>query len=321
MSLREYYILRTKKRNIKFYVAHCKKITNRGEEMKGIILAGGAGTRLYPITKALSKQALPVYDKPMIYYPLAVLMMANIREILIISTPRDIITFKELLGDGSEIGLDISYAVQNKPRGLAEAFIIGEAFIGKECVSLVLGDNIFYGQELSSVLEEASHMEEGAIIFGYPIDHPEEFGIVEFDEKFNVISIEEKPKIPKSHYAVPGLYFYDHEVVSIAKNVKPSSRGEIEITSINNEYLTRGKLKVELLKKGIAWLDTGTYKALLKAANFVETVQTTQKIYIGSLEEIAYKKGYINSQQLLKLIDRMAGTDYKKHLISVAKEV
>ncbi|MEW8962220.1 glucose-1-phosphate thymidylyltransferase RfbA [Paraclostridium dentum] len=287
--------------------------------MKGIILAGGSGTRLYPITKSVSKQSLPIYDKPMIYYPMSVLMLSGIRDILIISTPRDINTFKELFGNGSELGLNIEYAVQEKPNGLAEAFIIGEEFIGNDKVALVLGDNIFYGYGFSERLQNAVEREE-ATIFGYHVVDPQAFGVVEFDKEYNVLSIEEKPKEPKSNYAVPGLYFYDNDVVDIAKNVKPSDRGELEITSINNEYLRRGKLKVELLGRGMAWLDTGTYRGLLDACNYVEAVQTRQGLYIACLEEIAYRKGYINKQQLLKLAQPLMKTEYGQYLLKVSME-
>lgn len=287
--------------------------------MKGIILAGGSGTRLHPVTIAVSKQILPIYDKPMIYYPLSVLMLAGIRDILIISTPRDINCFKELFGDGSKIGVNFSYAVQEQPRGLADAFLVGEEFIGKDKVALVLGDNVFYGYGFSERLKMASER-EGATIFGYHVSNPREFGVVEFDSKGNVISIEEKPEKPKSNYAVPGLYFYDNNVVEIAKNLKPSPRGELEITAVNNEYLRHGKLKVELFGRGMAWLDTGTHRGLLDAANFVEAVQTRQGLYVACIEEIAYRRGFIDKKQLLSLAEPLAKIDYGKYLIRVAEE-
>ena len=287
--------------------------------MKGIILAGGSGTRLYPITKSTSKQALPIYDKPMIYYPMSVLMLAGIRDILIISTPRDVSVFEELFGNGNNLGLNIQYAIQEKPNGLAEAFIIGEEFIGNDKVALVLGDNIFYGYGFSERLKNAVDREE-ATIFGYHVSDPQAFGVVEFDTDFNVLSIEEKPKKPKSNYAVPGLYFYDNAVVEIAKNVKPSERGELEITSVNNEYLKRGKLKVELFGRGMAWLDTGTHKGLLEASNYVEAVQTRQGLYIACLEEIAYRKGYIDKDKLLKLAKPLMKTEYGQYLVKIANE-
>lgn len=287
--------------------------------MKGIVLAGGSGKRLYPITKSVSKQALSIYDKPMIYYPMSVLMLAGIKDILIISTPRDISTFEELFGSGSELGLNIQYAIQQQPNGLAEAFIIGEEFIGNDKVALVLGDNIFYGYGFSERLKNAVERDE-ATIFGYHVSDPTAFGVVEFDKEFNVLSIEEKPKVPKSNYAVPGLYFYDNDVVEIAKNVKPSERGELEITSVNNEYLRRGKLKVELFGRGMAWLDTGTHKGLLEASNFVEAVQTRQGLYIACLEEIAYRKGYINKEQLLELAKPLMKTEYGQYLVKISKE-
>lgn len=288
--------------------------------MKGIILAGGLGTRLYPATKAISKQIIPLYDKPMIYYPLSVLMLAGIKEILIISTLRDIVIFKELLGDKSKIGLKLQYAVQEYPRGLADAFIIGEEFIGNDKVALVLGDNFFYGYGFPDILKKVAAREEGATIFGYQISNPTEFGIVEFDENNNIISIEEKPEKPKSNYAVPGLYFYDNNVVDIAKNIKSSARGELEITAVNNEYLRRGNLRVELLGRGFAWLDTGTHKNLLNAANFVETIQSRQGLCIACIEAIAYRNGFINRDQLLKLAEPFMKIEYGKYLLQVADE-
>ena len=287
--------------------------------MKGIILAGGSGTRLYPITKSTSKQALPIYDKPMIYYPMSVLMLAGIRDILIISTPRDVSVFEELFGNGNDLGLNIQYVIQEQPNGLAEAFIIGEEFIGNDKVALVLGDNIFYGYGFSERLKNAVEREE-ATIFGYHVSDPQAFGVVEFDTDFNVLSIEEKPDVPKSNYVVPGLYFYDNDVVEIAKNVKPSERGELEITSVNNEYLRRGKLKVELFGRGMAWLDTGTHKGLLEASNYVEAVQTRQGLYIACLEEIAYRKGYIDKEQLLELAKPLMKTEYGQYLVKIANE-
>lgn len=287
--------------------------------MKGIVLAGGSGTRLYPSTIACSKQILTVYDKPMIYYPMSTLMLAEIRDILIISTPRDISGFKELFEDGNHLGLNISYAVQEKPNGLAEAFIIGERFIDNDNVALVLGDNIFYGYGFTGRLKSAVSRKSGATIFGYHVSDPENFGVVDFDSDGNVLSIEEKPKNPKSHYAVPGLYFYDNNVVDIAKGVKPSARGELEITSVNNEYLNRGQLKVELFGRGMAWLDTGTHNAMLNAANFVETVQTRQGLYISCLEEIAYNNGFIDKEQLLIQAKRFEKTDYGEYLYKIAE--
>ena len=287
--------------------------------MKGIILAGGSGTRLYPITQSVSKQALPIYDKPMIYYPMSVLMLAGIKDILIISTPRDLPMFKELFGNGNHLGLNIEYAVQEQPNGLAEAFIIGEDFIGDDKVALVLGDNIFYGYGFSERLQNAVEREE-ATIFGYHVVDPQAFGVVEFDKDFNVLSIEEKPEVPKSNYAVPGLYFYDNEVVEIAKNVEPSERGELEITAVNNEYLRRGKLKVELFGRGMAWLDTGTHKGLLEASNYVEAVQTRQGLYIACLEEIAYRQGWISKDEVRKLAGPLMKTEYGKYLIDIIEE-
>lgn len=286
--------------------------------MKGIILAGGSGTRLYPMTYAVSKQMLPIYDKPMIYYPLSTLMLAGIKDILLISTKRDIAMFEELLKDGHQLGISLQYAVQEQPRGLAEAFIIGEKFIGSDKVALVLGDNIFYGRSFSEILRSAVEEEEGATIFGYYVKNPKAYGVVEFADDFTVLSIEEKPDIPKSNYAVPGLYFYDNSVIEIAKNVKPSKRGELEITSINNEYLRREKLKVKLLGRGFAWLDTGTPDALLDAADFVAAFQKRQGLYISCIEEIAYKRGFITADQLLRLAEPIEKTDYGQYLIDIA---
>lgn len=286
--------------------------------MKGIILAGGSGTRLYPLTKAISKQIMPVYDKPMIYYPLSTLMLAGIQEVLIISTPRDLPVFQELLEDGSQLGMRFAYAEQKEPRGLADAFIIGEEFIGEEAVALVLGDNIFYGQSFSRVLREVAARESGATIFGYYVRDPREYGVVEFDANGMALSIEEKPEHPKSNYAVPGLYFYDNDVVEIAANVKPSARGEIEITSINNEYLRRGMLRVETLGRGFAWLDTGSHDMLLDAADFVAAFQKRQGLYISCIEEIAYKRGFISKEQLLKLAEPLMKTAYGQYMVEVA---
>lgn len=288
--------------------------------MKGIILAGGRGTRLYPMTVAVSKQLLPVYDKPMIYYPLSMLLLAGINEILIISTPEDTPLYERLLGDGSRIGVSITYKVQDSPRGLADAFILGADFIGDDSVCLILGDNIFYGQNMTGILKNAIKELNGATVFGYPVKNPKESGVVEFDENHNVISIEEKPEKPKSNFIVPGLYFYDNLVVEIAKNVKPSARGEIEITSVNNAYLEMGKLKVSLLGRGIAWLDTGTPEGLLKAAEYVEAVQSRQGYFVSCIEEIAWRQGFITTEQLLELGIELKTTDYGKYIISLAEE-
>ena len=288
--------------------------------MKGIILAGGKGTRLYPMTKVISKQLLPIYDKPLIYYPLSILMLAGIREVLIISTPEDTPMYEKLLGDGERIGISISYKVQETPRGLADAFILGEEFIGDDSVCLILGDNVFYGQDMTRVLRKAMENKTGATIFGYPVKDPRAFGVVEFDKERNVLSIEEKPKNPKSNYAVPGLYFYDNRVVEIAKNVKPSARGEIEITSVNNAYLQMGELKVTLLGRGMAWLDTGTPDGMLKAAEFVEAVQDRQGFYVSCIEEIAWRRGFIDTERLLSIGEELKMTDYGQYLISLAKE-
>ena len=288
--------------------------------MKGIILAGGSGTRLHPLTRSVSKQILPVYDKPMIYYPLSVLMLAGIKEILVISTPRDIDCFKELLGDGSKVGLRMEYAVQEKPNGLAEAFIIGEKFIRKDNVALVLGDNIFFGQGFSPKVQKAASLEKGAEIFGYLVKDPREYGVVEFDKDKNVLSLEEKPEKPKSKYAIPGLYFYDNTVVEKAKNLKPSKRGELEITDLNKLYLAEGNLKVNLLGRGFAWLDTGTHKNLLHASNFIETIQDRQGNYVACIEEIAYKNGWITKEELIKLAEPLLKTEYGKYLMEISEE-
>lgn len=287
--------------------------------MKGIILAGGAGTRLYPITKTISKQMLPIYDKPMIYYPLSVLMLAGIRDILIISTERDLPIYKELFGDGSQLGIRFRYKVQKEPRGLAEAFIIGEEFIGDESVCLVLGDNIFYGTGLIDALKRAKNRKEGATIFGYYVSNPTEFGVVEFGENNNVLSLEEKPEKPKSNYAIPGLYFYDNSVIKIAKNVLPSNRGELEITSVNNEYLDQGKLNVEIFGRGTAWLDTGTHKGLLDASNFVEAIQSRQGLYVACIEEIAFRMGFIDKNKLIHAAEPLLKTEYGKYLVRIAE--
>ena len=288
--------------------------------MKGIILAGGKGTRLYPMTKVVSKQLLPIYDKPLIYYPLSILLLAGIREILIISTPEDTPNYERLLGDGSQIGVKFSYKVQETPRGLADAFILGEEFIGDDSVCLILGDNVFYGQDMTRILRRAISELKGATIFGYPVKNPTSFGVVEFDKDRNVVSIEEKPQHPKSNYAVPGLYFYDNRVIEIAKNVKPSARGEIEITAVNNAYLEMGELRVELMGRGIAWLDTGTPEGMLKASQFVEAVQDRQGFYVSCIEEIAWRRGFITTGQLRAIGENLKMTDYGQYLLSLATE-
>ena len=288
--------------------------------MKGIILAGGKGTRLYPLTESISKQILPVYDKPMIYYPLSVLMLANIKEILIISTERDLPVFKELLKDGSELGLKLEYKVQEKPNGLAEAFLIGEEFIGKDSVALILGDNIFYGSGFTGLVEEAAKLKKGAIIFGYPVKDPKAYGVVEFDENGKAVSLEEKPKEPKSNYAIPGLYFYDNTVIEKAKKVKPSARGEIEITTVNEMYLSEGKLNVKNLGRGIIWFDAGTHEALLEASNYIEAIQKRQGFYVACLEEIAYKKEWIDKEKIEKKIGDIKKNSYQKYLLQLIKK-
>lgn len=288
--------------------------------MKGIILAGGSGTRLYPITESISKQLVPVYDKPMIYYPLSIMMLAGIKDILIISTPRDISRFQDLLKDGSQLGLRIEYQIQTEPNGLAEAFIVGAKFIGSDSVCLILGDNIYYGSGLSKLVQDAANRSEGATVFGYQVQDPERFGVVEFDKDHHVKSIEEKPIQPASNYAVTGMYFYDNQVVEIAKNLKPSARGELEITDVNKEYLNRGELNVELLGRGFAWLDTGTHESLHEASGFIETVQKRQNLKIACIEEVAYRMGYIDKKQVYKLAQPLKKSDYGQYLLRLIKE-
>ena len=288
--------------------------------MKGIILAGGSGTRLYPLTRAISKQLMPVYDKPMIYYPLSTLMLSGIKDILIISTPHELPRFKELLQDGSELGINLSYAEQPSPDGLAQAFSIGKKFIGNDSVALILGDNIYYGPGLSKMLQKAANKEKGATVFGYQVKDPERFGVVEFDEEMNAVSIEEKPEHPRSNYAVTGLYFYDNDVVEIAKNIKPSPRGELEITDVNKAYLERGDLSVELMGRGFAWLDTGTHESLLEASQYIETVQRMQNVQVANLEEIAYRMGYINREDVLKLAQPLKKNEYGQYLLRLIGE-